>query len=215
MTEKSIQNEDIASDIRSRLSQALTKLTNQLQAPLKPKNAEAEDIKIHSVPQAESKSACTQVLTAEDLNGLQKCLFDWADSYDHKDWERLARNIAPEIDLDYTALGMQHFPNIKAADFIANVSSPTFLGNPTLMCQHLMGVSYWEVVGLNEVTGRHQIRAAHQVYTDTTLKEVKLKGHAHASNVHKYKKIDGVWKLAGVKPTIIWSEFDFDKVFEH
>lgn len=95
----------------------------------------------------------TQVLTAEDLNGLQKCVFDWADSYDHKDYERLAR-----------------------------------IGNPAVLCQHLVGASHWEWIGLNEIQGRHQIRAAHQVYTDAILSEVKLKGHAHASNIMKVHK---------------------------
>lgn len=30
----------------------------------------------------------------------------------------------------------------------------------------------------------------------------------------QYKKIDGVWKFAGLNPDIRWAEYDFDKVFE-
>ena len=32
-------------------------------------------------------------------------------------------------------------------------------------------------------------------------------------NQHWYKKIDGVWKFAGLAPIIRWGEFDFDSVF--
>ena len=41
-----------------------------------------------------------------------------------------------------------------------------------------------------------------------------VKGHAHSTNTHWYKKIDGVWKFAGLSPDIRWFEYDFDKVFE-
>lgn len=41
-----------------------------------------------------------------------------------------------------------------------------------------------------------------------------MKGHAHGTNQHWYRKIDGVWKFAGLAPEIKWGEFDFDKVFE-
>ena len=37
---------------------------------------------------------------------------------------------------------------------------------------------------------------------------------AHSTNKHWYKKVDGVWKFAGLAPDIRWFEYDFDKVFE-
>lgn len=46
------------------------------------------------------------------------------------------------------------------------------------------------------------------------MSEVAVKGHAHSTNQHWYKKVDGEWKFAGLNPEIRWSEFDFDKVFE-
>ena len=45
------------------------------------------------------------------------------------------------------------------------------------------------------------------------MREVKVKGHAHSTNKHWYRKVDGVWKFAGLAPDIRWGEFDFDKVF--
>ena len=41
-----------------------------------------------------------------------------------------------------------------------------------------------------------------------------VNGHAHSTNTHWYKMIDGEWKFAGLSPDIRWFEYDFDKVFE-
>ena len=41
-----------------------------------------------------------------------------------------------------------------------------------------------------------------------------MKGHAHGTNQHWYKKVDGKWRFAGLAVEIKWGEFDFDKVFE-
>ena len=59
----------------------------------------------------------------------------------------------------------------------------------------------------------HQLRVPHQKYTDETLSTVAVKGHAHSFNLHWYKKVNGVWKFAGLNPDIRWFEYDFDKVF--
>ena len=51
------------------------------------------------------------------------------------------------------------------------------------------------------------------MHTDPSHKEVSFKGHAHSMNQHWYRKIDGVWKFAGLNPDIRWGEYDFDRVF--
>jgi Scytalone dehydratase len=40
-----------------------------------------------------------RMLTCCDVDylGLNTCLFEWADSYDAKDWERLSKCIAPTL----------------------------------------------------------------------------------------------------------------------
>src|SRR3954462_3856812 len=37
------------------------------------------------------------LLTTPDFLGLNTCLYEWADSYDSKDWERLSKCIAPTL----------------------------------------------------------------------------------------------------------------------
>ena len=57
------------------------------------------------------------------------------------------------------------------------------------------------------------MRVPHQRYTDETRTVVAVKGHAHGSNQHWYKKVDGKWRFAGLAVEIRWAEFDLDQVF--
>jgi scytalone dehydratase len=98
-------------------------------------------------------------------------------------------------------------------EFVAMASDPNVLGDPTLRTQHFIGGTKWEKVSDDEVIGYHQLRVPHQKYEDTTQTKVLVKGHAHSTNTHWYKKVDGVWKFAGLSPDIRWFEYDFDKVF--
>ncbi len=93
-------------------------------------------------------------------------------------------------------------------------SDPHVLGDPSLKTQHFIGGTRWEKVSYTDAIGYHQLRVPHQKYTDASCKEVVVKGHAHSFNKHWYKKIDGVWKFAGLAPEIRWFEYDFDKVFQ-
>ena len=102
---------------------------------------------------------------------------------------------------------------MPADEYVAMASDPHVLGDPLLKTQHFIGASKWEMVSDDEAVGWHQLRVPHQRYTDETRREVKVKGHAHGSNQHWYKKVDGTWKFAGLAVEIRWGEFEFDKVF--
>ena len=104
---------------------------------------------------------------------------------------------------------------MPASEFIAMASSSTVLGDPLLKTQHFIGASRYEKVSEDEVVGHHQLRVPHQRYAnDGEMKTIKVKGHAHSTNTHWYKKVDGIWKFAGLCPNIRWYEYDFDRVFE-
>ena len=98
-------------------------------------------------------------------------------------------------------------------EFIGMASDPHFLGNPLLKTQHFIGLSTWQQVSEDEVVGTHQLRVPHQRYTDSSMREVAVKGHAHGTATMWYRRVDDKWKFAGVCPHIRWSEFDYDKVF--
>lgn len=115
--------------------------------------------------------------------------------------------------VDYRSFLNKIWEALPAAEYVAMASDPHVLGNPLLKTQHFIGSSKWEYVSETEAIGWHQIRVPHQRYVDDSQKEVAVKGHAHGSNQHWYKKIDGVWKFAGLAPIIRWGEFDFEAVF--
>lgn len=131
-----------------------------------------------------------------------------------QDWNRLRSIVAPTLTVDYTGIGLKKWDPMPAEEYLAMVSDSSFLGDPTIRTQHLLGGTWWEKVSDTYVIGHHQLRAAHQVYTDPSLQEVKLKGHSHATNEHYYRKVNGVWKFAGLKPTVRFNEDHFDEVFE-
>nr|ALR81979.1 scytalone dehydratase [Scleromitrula shiraiana] len=157
-------------------------------------------------------------ISFEDYLELTAVVFNWGDSYDAKDWKRLESIIAPTLLVDYTTIGKGKWESMSSSDFMAMVTDPEFLGDPCVKTQHLLGASQWKKISDDYVIGYHQLRAAHQVYEEPELKNIKLKGHSHATNEHYYRKVDGVWKFAGLKPTVRWNEGDgandFLKVFK-
>lgn len=115
--------------------------------------------------------------------------------------------------VDYRSFLDKMWEAMPSDEFVIMASNPAVLGNPLLKTQHFIGGTKWEKVSDDEIIGWHQLRVPHQKYKDATMKEVAVKGHAHSTNQHWYKKVDGVWKFAGLSPDIRWSEYDFDKVF--
>ena len=103
---------------------------------------------------------------------------------------------------------------MPSEEFVEMVGSQGFVGDPVVDTQHFIGGSKFEKVSDTESTGYHQLRAAHQRYTGPDRKEVEAKGHGHAVIQHYYKKINGEWKLAGLKPTVRWNEYNFEKIFK-
>jgi len=162
---------------------------------------------------ARQPAAPSNQITFEDYLGLQYTLFEWADSYDAKDWNRLSKVIAPTLRIDYRSFLGKLWEAMPAEEYLAMASNPDVLGDPLLMTQHFIGASRWEKVSDDEVIGYHQLRVPHQRWTDATRTAVAIKGHAHSHNTHWYKKVNGVWKFAGLNPDIRWGEYDFDNVF--
>jgi scytalone dehydratase len=117
------------------------------------------------------------------------------------------------LQIDYRSFLGKIWEAMPASDFVAMASDPNVLGDPLLMTQHFIGGSRWEKVSDTEVIGYHQLRVPHQRWTDATRTAVAVKGHAHSHNTHWYRKVDGVWKFAGLCPDIRWGEYEFDQVF--
>ncbi|OCL15441.1 Scytalone dehydratase, partial [Glonium stellatum] len=78
---------------------------------------------------------------------------------------------------------------------------------------HHISRSKFVKTSADEVTGYHQVRTEYKRYTSMDKKEIEATGQDLTMMLHFYKRIDGKWKLAGVKPTGRMSEFNFEKIF--
>lgn len=110
-------------------------------------------------------------------------------------------------------IGQQCVPQMESEDFISTMSSPDLVGDPLVQTQHLLGAASYEYVAENEIVAVHQIRAAHQRYSDISLEDVACRGHGYGRVKHWYKRSGNVWKLAGLRPEMYWTEHDFSKIF--
>lgn len=117
------------------------------------------------------------------------------------------------LQIDYRSFMDKLWEAMPCDEFIMMASDQRFLGNPLLKTQHFVGLSTWQKVSDDEVIGTHQVRVPHQRYTDSSMREVAVKGHSHGTATMWYKRVELEWKFAGVCPHIRWCEYDYDKVF--
>lgn len=92
------------------------------------------------------------------------------------------------------------------------MKNPLFLGDPNIDSQHLLALSKWEKISDTEIVSHHQSRAAHMRWEEGR-KKIAAKGHGHGLVITTYRKVDGVWKWAGIKTKVRWNEHEFEKVF--
>ncbi|KAJ5188057.1 hypothetical protein N7491_004381 [Penicillium cf. griseofulvum] len=158
-------------------------------------------------------SASTEVSLSEYLV-CSELTFEWADSYDTKNWDRLASILAPTVKINYASVNEFKDDKLPASEFVQMMSAPEFLGDPLIHTQHMMGAHKYRKIAPDLIEGYHQIRAAHQRYTGPDLQEIEAKGHGHAVITLTYVKVDGRWKWGGITTDIRWNEFEFDKIFK-
>lgn len=146
------------------------------------------------------------ILTDLDYLAIRNVAFEWAESYDTKDWDRLQKCLASSIRLDFRSLQGALHENLSPEEYSTILIG--MIGDKRLKTQHLLGGSQWERLSDGTVRVAYQIRVAHQRYVDESLHEVVNKGHGHGVTTHWYRKIDEAWKLEGVAPRLEWDEYD-------
>lgn len=55
------------------------------------------------------------------MQGCMAAVFEWAESYDSKDWARLRKCIAPTLRIDYRSFLNKLWEDMSADDFVAMV----------------------------------------------------------------------------------------------
>lgn len=95
-------------------------------------------------------------ITFEEYLALSRITFEWADSYDSKDFSRLEAILAPQVTLDYSeAFGQKPITMSKSA-FMALSNNENRLGG-IVDCVHHIGGSKYDRTGPESVTGSHQV----------------------------------------------------------
>ena len=77
-----------------------------------------------------------QLIRSHRLTEMQGCMaacFEWAESYDSKDWKRLEKCIAPTLRIDYRSFLNKIWEAMPAEEFVQMVSPQTLfiLFNPS------------------------------------------------------------------------------------
>lgn len=107
----------------------------------------------------------------------------------------------------------QYWEAIPAEEYITKLSDPGFLGTKRIQSQHLVGVGKFVQKAEDYIVGTHQTRVTQIRYMSEDSTEIQRRGYVSGVTAIHYRKVDGVWKWAGVEPGIRWTEYDFDKIF--
>ncbi|UKZ94641.1 uncharacterized protein TrAFT101_009496 [Trichoderma asperellum] len=145
-------------------------------------------------------------ISLQDYLAIRNIAFEWAESYDTKDWDRLQKCLAPSVRLDFRSLHGALHENLSPGEYSTILFG--MIGDKRLKTQHLLGGSQWERLNDGAIRVAYQIRVAHQRYVDESLGRVANKGHGHGVTTHWYRKFNEVWKLEGVAPKLEWDEYD-------
>lgn len=121
---------------------------------------------------------------------------------------RLRAVLGPQIDVDYRVVS-DAIPNktYTREEFIAGFLSPERLGNEKLLTQHLLGQGYFKSVSASEIVVEWQQIAGHGRWIDgspPSKKQVDRTCDGKSYMEQRYTKIDGYWKIAGLKPSLLY-----------
>jgi scytalone dehydratase len=172
--------------------------------------------------------------TLLDWLALSRITFEWADSYDSKQFDRMEKILAPKVTvrsqgktspsflqsgysdiptkkLDYSEAFGTVYRDMPASSFVKMSSNPNRLGG-IVDCIHHVGASKYDRTGPDTVTGYHQVRTEYKRWKTMEKKEVEATGQGLTIMLHYYQRVNGEWKLAGVKPLTRSNEFNFERI---
>ncbi|KAF2132460.1 NTF2-like protein [Dothidotthia symphoricarpi CBS 119687] len=154
----------------------------------------------------------TKKPTFEEWLDCSELAFEWARSYDEKDWDRLARMLAPTVSVNYSGVNNSKSDDMPAASFVEMMRDPLFLGDKHIDSQHMLALSKWEKISNTEIVSQHQSRAAHMRWNEGR-ETIAAKGHGHGLVKMFYKKINGEWRWGGIATKVDFNEHEFENVF--
>ncbi|KAL4804546.1 NTF2-like protein [Aspergillus unguis] len=155
-------------------------------------------------------------LAFQDYIAIVQSARTLADGYDKKDEERLRAVLAPTVEVDYRLVSTTiQQRTCSREEFITDFLSPDLLGCQTLLTQHLLGQPYFKSVAEDEIVVEWQQIAGHGRWirdSHPLKKQVDKTSDGKSYMEQKYIKIDGVWKLALLKPSLLYEIGEFGDV---
>ncbi|PQE04067.1 Scytalone dehydratase protein [Rutstroemia sp. NJR-2017a BVV2] len=147
-----------------------------------------------------------------------QCSRTLVDGYDRKDKLRLRASLAPNVIVDYSKVvpewGQKHF----AADaFVEEWLGPVHLGVKALATQHLLGIPYFKKVTEEEIVVEWQQMASHgrriagEDFAHPMCKIGEI-SDGRSWMQHTLVKVDGQWRVAVIKPEVLYHTGDFRRV---
>ncbi|KAF2665098.1 NTF2-like protein [Microthyrium microscopicum] len=146
----------------------------------------------------------------------------WADGYDLKDHARLLASLAPTVSIDYTqivaAWGLKTYSANEFADLWL---SAEHLGLTPLATQHLLATPYFKKVTEEEIVVQWQQLASHGRRREPRKEgeeakegeeEIVETSDGRSYMEHQYVKVEGLWKIAKITPSLLYTTGDFMRI---
>jgi scytalone dehydratase len=154
-------------------------------------------------------------MPAAPLLQCQNILYDWVESIDTKSWPLLRSLFAPEVSIDYGALGGVKVTSGPPNIFIEWVSNPERLGNPDITTQHFIGACRWAELSETRWRAHFQIRAAHWRPSAKDGGATTLNANGYGLNTMEFELSEGgAWRIVLLTVGARWIEGDIGAVFK-
>ncbi|KAJ6021375.1 NTF2-like protein [Penicillium herquei] len=125
----------------------------------------------------------------------QNILFDWAESLDTKNWDKLDSLFTRSITVDYG--GVVGFENVSTPKgFIESLAHPASLGKDAISTQHFVGATKWEEVSEKKWVVTYQIRVAH--WHSKQGADVR-NANGYGLNTMEFELTEEGWKIVHLK----------------
>ena len=99
---------------------------------------------------------------------------------------------------------------------ISEQLSPDLLGRKTLLTQHLLGQPYFKSVSVDTIVVEWQQIAGHGRWMEGShalKKQVDKTSDGKSYMEQRYIKVGEMWKIAGLRPSLLYEIGEFSEVF--
>ncbi|KAK4508695.1 hypothetical protein PRZ48_002434 [Zasmidium cellare] len=138
-------------------------------------------------------------VTFPEDQAFRQLTYNWAKSFDTKEWDLLRSITRDRVELDYQGLNPKQVVQVMSReDFVEGFAKKT-PGDERLQTQHLIGGMVFSKTGTNTAKRDFQVRARYlKHFEDGSVKEWT----AGILGTHFYERdgVEGDWGLAGLRP---------------